>query len=186
MLKLAGPALVVTALVLPALVLAAAAPAAAQPAPAAGYPKIIPAPGGEVILPSAGFERTYEAVKYAPARRAGDFVYVSGVVAGPIGDEGRDAEAFRLQVRRAFSTLKRILAASGAGFGDVVMINSFHVWQGPGFAGTKDEQFAVISAVKDEFMPGPHPAWTAVGTTGLLPPDGVVEIQMIAYAPKAR
>jgi enamine deaminase RidA (YjgF/YER057c/UK114 family) len=40
--------------------------------------------------------------------------------------------------------------------------------------------------VKDEFMPAPHPAWTAVGTTGLLAEDGVVEIQMIAYAPRRR
>ena len=164
----------------------AASPALAQPAPAAGYPKTIPAPGGEVILPSVGFERNYDAAHYAPARRAGDFVYISGVVAGPIGEEKTDAEAFRLQVRRAFTTLQRVLAASGAGFGDVVMINSFHVWQGPGFEGTKDEQFAIVSAVKDEFMPAPHPSWTAVGTTGLLPPKGVVEIQMIAYAPKTR
>jgi hypothetical protein len=38
--------------------------------------------------------------------------------------------------------------------------------------------------VKDEFMPAPHPAWTAVGTTGLLLETGVVEIQMIAHLPK--
>jgi len=72
------------------------------------------------------------------------------------------------------------------GFADVVMINTFHVWDGPGFAGTREEQFAAFSAVKDEFMTAPHPAWTAVGTTGLLAPNGVVEIQMIAYVPPAR
>jgi enamine deaminase RidA (YjgF/YER057c/UK114 family) len=30
----------------------------------------------------------------------------------------------------------------------------------------------------------PHPAWAAVGTTGLLAPNGAVEIQMIAYVPQ--
>ncbi|MDB5457070.1 MAG: putative translation initiation inhibitor, yjgF family, partial [Caulobacter sp.] len=62
----------------------------------------------------------------------------------------------------------------------------FHVWTGPGFTGTREEQFAAFSAAKDEVMPPPHPAWTAVGATGLLAPDGVVEIQMIAYAPRAK
>jgi enamine deaminase RidA (YjgF/YER057c/UK114 family) len=159
-----------------------AAPAAAQTAE--GYPKRVPAPGGEVVIPSAGAQRAYDEYKFAPARRAGDFVYVSGVVVGRAPDEGRDAAAFKTQTRRAFQALKRTLEASGAGFADVVMINSFHLWPSPDFAGTKDEHFAAFASVKDEFMTAPHPAWTAVGTTALLPPNGIVEIQMIAYAPR--
>ena len=160
------------------------AAALAAPTPSADYPKLIPAPGGEVVVPSAGAQRAYDQIRYAPARRAGDFLYISGVIAGPIGAEGRDAQAFRAQARRAFAALKRTLDAEHLTFADVVMINSFHVWNGPGFKGTRDEQFAAFSAVKDEFMSAPHPAWTAVGTTGLLADDGVVEIQMIAYAPR--
>jgi enamine deaminase RidA (YjgF/YER057c/UK114 family) len=158
-----------------------ASPALAQPA-AAGYPKLIPAPGGEVVIPSAGGQRAYDEIKYAPARRAGDWLYISGVIAGPQGSEGRDAEAFRQQLRRAFRQLEAVLKAERLTFADVTMINSFHVWNGPGFKGSRDEQFAAVSAVKDEFMGPPHPAWTAVGTSGLLADDGVVEIQMIAYA----
>ena len=71
-------------------------------------------------------------------------------------------------------------------FDDVVMINSFHLWEGPNFAGTKAEQFQAFEQVKEEFMHGPKPAWTAVGTTGLLPDNGIVEIQMIAAAPEKR
>src|SRR5687768_16446431 len=159
----------------------AATAASAQPA---GYPKILPSPGGHVIIPSPGAQRAYDAYRFAPARRAGDYLYISGVIAGPQGSEGRDVEAFKAQVRRAFNMIKGSLDADGSTFADVVMINSFHVWNGPGFKGTRDEQFAAIEAVKDEFMKAPHPAWTAVGTTGLLSDDGVVEIQMIAYAPR--
>ena len=168
---------------LPALLALAATPALGQTGEA--YPKRIPAPGGEVVIPSAGGQRAYAGYRFAPARRAGDFVYISGVIAGPAPGEKRDAEAFKAQVRRAFGALKRTLEASGASFADVTMINTFHVWNGPGFQGTRDEQFAAFGAVKDEFMSAPHPAWTAVGTTGLLSDDGVVEIQMIAYAPRA-
>lgn len=162
-----------------------ALPAAAQ-AQAPAYPRLIPAPGGVAVIPTPGSQRAYDDMHYAPARRAGDFIYVSGVIAGPAPDEARDTEAFKVQARRAFGHLQRTLAAGGASFADVVVINTFHVWEGPGFQGTRDEQFAAFSAVKDEFMTAPHPAWTAVGTSGLLAPDGVVEIQMIAYVPQGR
>jgi len=162
---------------------ALAAPAAAQPA---AYPKLIPSPGGHVIIPSAGAQPAYDEFKYAPARRAGDFLYISGVIAGPRGNPDRSPEAFKDYARLAFRQIGAVLKAEGLTFADVVMINTFHVWDGPGFKGTRDEQFNALAAVKDEFMQAPHPAWTAVGTTGLLADDGVVEIQMIAYAGKPR
>lgn len=160
-----------------------AGPAAAQ---TAAYPKRVPAPGGEVVIPSAGMERAYDQYHYAPARRAGDWLYVSGVVIGRASGEGNDAAAFKLQVRRGFETLRRILTASGARFEDVVMVNSFHVWDGPDFRGTRMEQYEAYDAVKSEFMPAPHAAATAVGTTGLLAPGGIVEVQVIAYVPQKR
>lgn len=167
-----------------AAALAFALPATAQ-TEAGAYPKTVPSAGGEVVIPSEAARDAYERIKFAPARRAGDYLYVSGVIAGPRSpNEGTDVEAFKGQVRRAFQSIQRTLAAEGLGFGDVVMINSFHVWSGPGFSGDREAQFAAFSAVKDEFMPPPHPAWTAVGTTGLLVERGVVEIQMIAYAPR--
>ena len=83
----------------------------------------------------------------------------------------------------AVINLVGILAEGGASFDDVAMINSFHVWDGPNFKGTRDEQIVVINKIKAEFIKGPHPAWTAVGTTGLLDPRGVVEIQLIAHVP---
>jgi enamine deaminase RidA (YjgF/YER057c/UK114 family) len=137
-------------------------------------------PGGEVALPSSHDRDNYDRYHYAQTRRAGDFVYISGVVAGPAPGEGADAEAFKAQVRRAFTRITADLAAFRLTFANVVMINSFHVWSGPNFTGTRDEQFEAFSAVKDEFMPPPYPAWTAIGTTGLLAERGVVEIQMIA------
>jgi enamine deaminase RidA (YjgF/YER057c/UK114 family) len=174
-----------TALALAAALIATAAQAQTPPAaPTESYPKLIPAPGGEVVIPNAGYQRAYDRMKFAPSRRAGDFLYISGVIVGPAGKADRSPEAFKGYARGAFRTLEANLKAEGLGFTDVVMINSFHVWDGPGFKGTRDEQFAAFSAVKDEFMTAPHPAWTAVGTTGLLADDGVVEVQMIAYAPK--
>lgn len=162
------------------------AAALAQPAPAPGYPVTILSSGGEVIIPTPGHQRAYDQYHYAPARRAGDTLYVSGDIVGPIGDEGTDVAAFEAQVRRTFRQLDRTLKAAGVTFDDVVMINSFHVWEGPNFPAPRDEQIAIINKVKAEYIKGPHPAWTAVGTTGLLAPRGVVEIQLIAHVPSKK
>ena len=144
-------------------------------------PLRIPTAGGEVFLASQRHAFLYENFKFAAARRAGNVLYISGVIAGPEKGEGRDVEAFKAQLRRAFGDLKATLAAAGAEFSKVVMINSFHVWTGGAFEGDQSAQLTAFIAVKDEFMPPPHPAWTAIGTTRLAIPTGVVEIQMIAH-----
>jgi enamine deaminase RidA (YjgF/YER057c/UK114 family) len=147
------------------------------------FPMRIPASGGEVILPDEGAKRAHDEFHYAAARRVDNTLYISGVIVYRRENEGRDIPAFKLQVRRTFERLQTILRASGAGFEDVAMINSFHVWQGPNFTGTRDEQFTAFSQVASEFIKTPYPAWTAVGTTGLLGDGGIVEVQLIARVP---
>lgn len=166
-------------LILPLLCALVATPALAREA----YPKRIPAPGGEVIIPTERHQKSYDDIKYAPARRVGDTLYVSGVIVGRGKDEGTDPESFKTQVRRAFVNLDKVLKASGTDFDNVVMINSFHVWEGPDQPAPRWEQINMINAVKGEFIKGPSPAWTAVGTSGLLAPGGIVEIQLIAHVP---
>jgi len=148
------------------------------------YPLRIPAPGGEVILPDKGSHENHDKWRFAAVRRVDDTLYVSGVIVYRRESEGKDVAAFKLQVRRALEILKRNLEAGGSDFQHVVMINSFHVWQGPNFAGTRDEQFQAFEDVIGEFMKAPYPAWTAVGTTGLLADSGIVEVQLIAKVKK--
>ena len=145
----------------------------------------IPSSGGEVVIATAA-EKTaaYDQYHYSPSRRVGDTLYISGVVVGRRDGEGKDTAAFKAQVRRAFQRIQATLNAAGANFDDVVMLNTFHVWQGPNFEGDRPAQFAAFSAVKDEFMKAPYPAWTAVGTTSLIPDNGIVEIQAIVHLNK--
>jgi len=144
------------------------------------YPVRLPAPGGEVVLPDQGAKKAHDEWRYAAARRVGDMIYVSGVIVNRNAGEGNDVAAFKVQARRALERLRVILEAAGTDFQHVAMINSFHVWQGPNFAGSRDEQFGAFEAVIGEFMKAPYPAWTAVGTTGLLSDGGTVEVQLIA------
>ena len=144
------------------------------------YPLRIPAPGGEVILPTEGAKQNHDEWRFAAVRRVGDMLYVSGVIVHRAPNEGTDVAAFKLQTRRTLERLRRNLEAANSDFQHVVMINSFHVWQGPDFTGTRDEQFQAFEEVIDEFIKPPYPAWTAVGTTGLLGSGGIVEVQLIA------
>jgi enamine deaminase RidA (YjgF/YER057c/UK114 family) len=144
------------------------------------FPRHIPTPDGEVTLASTRDEFLYNNFKFASARRSGNTIYVSGVIAGPEKGEGCDIEAFTVQLRRAFGQLGATLKAAGADFSKVVMLNTFHVWTGDNFLGDRNAQLRAFIVVKDEFIKPPHPAWTAVGTTGLASDTGVVEIQAIA------
>lgn len=144
------------------------------------YPLRLPAPGGEVILPTARDKENHDAWRFAAVRRVDDTLYVSGVIVYRRDGEGNDVAAFKLQTRRALERLRYNLEAAGSDFAHVVMINSFHVWQSPHFNGTRDEQFQAFEDVIGEFMKPPYPAWTAVGTTGVLVDGGIVEVQLIA------
>ena len=150
----------------------------------APYPRVTAASGGESIIPDAESQAHHDEWRFSAARRMGDTLYVSGVIVHRRPGEGTDVNAFKQQVRRALERLEFILKSAGATFADVAMINSFHVWQGSDFSGTRDEQFKAFEDVIGEFLTAPYPAWTAVGTTGLLADGGIVEIQLIAHAVK--
>lgn len=121
---------------------------------------------------------------FSPAYRAGDWVYFSGVVAGAQSDTPMGKEEFKAALHRAFESLGATLAAAGASFDDVVKIRSFHVFDSPFITLGKREQVEAMAEVKGEYIGEPHPAWTAVGTTALLPDRGLVEIEIVAYAPQ--
>lgn len=148
------------------------------------WPVVIPAPNGAVILATEAEKDGYDEFRYAAVRRVDNMLYISGVVIGRRENEGTDLAAFKVQVRRGFERLKASLTASGANFGDVVMVNSFHVWDNPNFTGTRAEHWDAFYEVAGDYIKAPYPAWTAVGTTGLLAPRGLVEVQMIARLPK--
>ena len=91
--------------------------------------------------------RSYDTYHYAAARRAGDYIYVSGVVISRPPGAPNDVAMFKAQTRIAFERLGGRLRASGVNFADVVMINSFHVWDGPDFAADRNAHFAAFSGV---------------------------------------
>jgi enamine deaminase RidA (YjgF/YER057c/UK114 family) len=149
----------------------------------------IPAPGGEVVFANPGErEEMYDQLHYAAARRAGDFVYLSGVEAGPFekGD-GTDVNALKVQLRRAFEAIRASLVASGADFSQVVQMETSHNCHNKhNFTGDFQAQLDAMIAVKAEFMKPPYSTWNAFCIDRHYSERTVVEIVVTAYAPKMK
>ena len=108
---------------------------------------------------------------YSAAAKAGNTVYVSGVLA--LGEGGTvlhvgDAAA---QTRAILDTIKTTLEAAGATLADVAFNHIF----------LKDlADYAAFNTVYAEYFPGPKPARYCI-KTDLVKPDCLVEIASIAH-----
>lgn len=126
--------------------------------------------GRQVIVPEQ-WKNSYDSLHYAPAVRAGDWLILSGVVAGLAPDEtDADQEA---AFARAFDAIGVILNEAGADWDDVVEIITYHT--------DLPMQIADFGAAKDRYLKEPYPAWTAIDIDRLYPDRGLVEVKITAY-----
>ncbi len=129
----------------------------------------------DVIIPDS-LKETYDTLHYAPAVRAGDLIFLSGVIAAlKEGETGTEAE-YVAAAEQAFAEMEMILKEAGASMADVVDVTSFHV--------DYAKHLGPLMAVKEKYFPAPYPAWTLIGTTELFNPLGFVELKATAYAPR--
>lgn len=116
--------------------------------------------------------RLQEEWGFADAVAVEGTVYLSGVVVNlRPGDSGLE-EAYT----RSFEQIAAVLRRAGVSWDDVVEMTSYHT--------DLVSQMPAMRAVKDRYVRAPFPAWTAVGVTRLIPPNGITEIRIIARAPR--
>lgn len=125
--------------------------------------------GNSRIIPAAN-QFSYDNFHFAPAVRDGDNLRLSGVIGTDA--KGKADPDPATQFRLAFAGVEAVLAEAGAEMADITDITTFHV--------ELQKHMGTFMAVKDEFVKAPYPAWTAIGTTELAVPGGLVEIQVIA------
>jgi len=126
----------------------------------------------DVIVPSIWAD-FYDATSIPAAVRTGDTLRLTGHT-GEDADGSYPAGA-EDQICGTFRNIAVTLAAAGAGWSNVVEINSYHV----GYR----QQAEAVMAVAAEFLEPPYPAWTAVGITELFLPEALVEINCVAMVP---
>lgn len=128
------------------------------PLPAAAKEAVV-LPEEKELLDSWGF---------SSAVVSGDLIFVSGVVAGLREGESDPEAGFT----RAFDRIGKALAAAGASWDDVIDMTSYHT--------DVAAQITSFRRVKDRYVKAPFPAWTAIGVSRLLPPNGLAEIKVVA------
>ena len=133
----------------------------------------------EPVVPE-GFEEIVELYHYNPAVKAGNQLYLSGVMASVPGYDittgGEvDKESMSTAFRAAFKEAEMVLTEAGASWSDVVDITTFHT--------DIDAQIYPFADVKDEFIKAPYPAWTAIDVDRLFSPEAITEIKIIAVMP---
>jgi enamine deaminase RidA (YjgF/YER057c/UK114 family) len=112
----------------------------------------------------------YESTHIPAAVRDRDRLYVTGHTGeDPDGNFSADPET---QIRQTFRHLSATLSKGGAGWANVLELNSYHV-------GLR-AQAELLIPIAGEFLSDPFPAWTAVGVTELFDEGAVVEISCIA------
>ncbi|HIF66582.1 MAG TPA: RidA family protein [Acidimicrobiia bacterium] len=102
---------------------------------------------------------------FSAGMKAGPFLYVSGCIAG---DLTKDMAG---QAREEFSFIELVVKEAGYALTDVVKLQAFI---------TDPVNYPAYSAVRKEFFPKDPPASTAV-VTGLLIPEALIEIDVVAY-----
>jgi len=136
----------------------------------------------DVLKEHTGYDSPWH---YAHAIRSGDYVHLSGIIISADRDDALpiSMDRFREHTEDRFEVIERFLATADASLEGLVKINTFHVLDGKNTTLTIDEQALAIAETKAKYAVEPHPAWTAVGTTGLFSPLGIVEIELVVYAP---
>jgi 2-iminobutanoate/2-iminopropanoate deaminase len=114
---------------------------------------------------------------YTDAVRAGDLLFLSGIV--PVDAEGRlvgDDDVVE-QARQVFRNMGDVLAAAGASFADVVKMTVFQ---------TDVDDRPLINPVRQEAFGETRPASTLVEISRLAIPGARIEVEAVAVLGAAR
>jgi reactive intermediate/imine deaminase len=107
---------------------------------------------------------------YSQAIKAGNILYTSGQIALDPATGNLVEGDFAAQARRVFENLGSVLAAAGAGFGNVAKATVYV---------TDLANFATLNEIYASYFGDSKPARTTVGVSQL-PKGGLVEIDLVA------
>jgi reactive intermediate/imine deaminase len=112
---------------------------------------------------------------YTDAVRAGDLLFVSGVV--PVDGEGRlvGEDDVVEQARQVFRNMGAVLAAGGGSFADVVKVTIFL---------TDVDDRPLINPARQEVFGETRPASTLVEISRLAIPGARIEVEAVAVVPR--
>lgn len=134
--------------------------------------------GADRVVVPKGFDGCDTAgwpAQIAPVRRAGDFVYLSGILGYAEPCKSAEQDPMK-QVQLAFKWMDETLATAGVTWKDVLSVTSYHVQM--------EQHEDKFFEQRLEYMPsGPYPSWSAVQVSKLFFPGQVLELSAVARIP---
>ncbi|GAA2272059.1 RidA family protein [Glycomyces scopariae] len=127
------------------------------------------------VTPGAG-EKLHALLGYSQAVCIGDRVEISGQ--GGWNDDIEFPEDLEEEIVQAFDNVERVLAAAGAGWPDVVSVDSYHLPDDPAYIGERPGR--IMAEQFRKRMDGREPIWTELGVAALGAPGMRVEIRVTA------
>jgi 2-aminomuconate deaminase len=121
--------------------------------------------------------------RFPHAKRAGDFLFISGTssrqpdgsfAGAELAADGSIKFDLRQQTEAVLASLRKILAAEGGSFADLVEVNAFL---------TDMNQFETFNQIYGEHFDYDGPARTTIGVRALPHPFMLIEIKAVAYLP---
>lgn len=114
---------------------------------------------------------------YSPAVLCGDFLLISGQV--PIDGKGQTVGRGDIvaQARQALGNIRALVEAAGGTMDDVAFLTLYV---------TDMRHFPTFGEIRREFFREPFPASTIIGVTGLANQDWLIEIEGVAFLPRAK
>jgi 2-iminobutanoate/2-iminopropanoate deaminase len=112
---------------------------------------------------------------YTDAVRAGDTIWVSGLLAVDGAGELRGGADVVAQAEQVFANLARVLDHVGAQFADIVKVVVYLI---------DIEHRTPINEVRRHYFGAARPASTLVEVSRLAHPGALVEIEAVVYAPR--
>ena len=104
----------------------------------------------------------------------GKLIHVSGQVSWDADGKVVGKGDMRAQAKQVFENLTQVLEAAGATWDDVIKMNAYMV-------GITAQNVAAYREVRQSYLKGRNlPASTLVGVTGLVDPDLMLEIEVVA------
>jgi enamine deaminase RidA (YjgF/YER057c/UK114 family) len=126
---------------------------------------------------TAGYgEKLWQMLHYSQALRVGDRVEISGQ--GGWDDDIQFPDSLEEEIVRAFDNVERALATAGAGWRDVVAVDSYHIPADDDTIGDAHNRVMVEQFRKR--MGDRAPIWTQIGVAALGAPKMRVEIKVSA------
>jgi 2-iminobutanoate/2-iminopropanoate deaminase len=111
---------------------------------------------------------------YTDAVRAGDLLFVSGIVAVDEAGQLVGGDDVAAQACQVFANIREILAAAGCGFADVVKVTVYL---------TDVDDRPLVNPVRQEYFGTTRPASTLIEVSRLAVPGAKIEVDAVAAIP---